>query len=86
MSERIKFMTAKMNKKPLKIHDITGVVKQLIALGLVNEKQKSYLRRDKETTGQQYTNLNDNQISLRITVDDITNSLRNDALFGQLLD
>jgi hypothetical protein len=83
--ERLKGMTTKLGKKFLPIREVEQLLKQILALGIASAKPRNYLKKEKEESGIN-TNVKDTQISLKITIDDLTNALKDDSLMGKFLD
>jgi hypothetical protein len=87
VQERMKGMMTKLGRKCLSAQECQQLLKQLIALGLVTEKPRTYLKKEKEAqTSSHITQVRDSQIFLKITIDDITNSVKNDPLTSGFVD
>ena len=88
----MKTMMANLGRQAIQFKDTKNIIKQLIGLGLIQEKPRQIMK--KETSAKEksasnfnyYANVSDSQLFLRVTVDDLTNSLKNDTFLSKFLD
>jgi len=78
-------MMNNLGRKPIHHLEIKQIFNQLISLGLVIGKQKALLKKETPTSSRPI-NIMDTQVSLKISLDDITNALKDDALITKYID
>lgn len=78
-------MLNNLGRKPTPHSETKQIFGQLVSLGLAQGKSKAMLKKDSHTTGRM-SNIMDIQISLKISLDDVTNALRNDELMAKYAD
>ena len=85
MQDRLKGMLNNLGRKPLHHTETKQIFSQLVSLGLVLGKQKALLKKDATTSGRA-VNIMDTQVSLKVSLDDITNAMKDDGLVTKYVD
>ncbi len=86
VQDRLKGMLNNLGRKPVHHSETKQIFNQLIALGLVSGKSKPLLKKDAHTSTSRAINIMDIQILLKISLDDITNALKDDGLISKYTD
>ena len=86
VQDRLKGMMNNLGRRPLHHAETKQVFNQLVSLGLVTGKSKSLIKKESQTSSGRLTNIVDTQLSLKISLDDITNALKDDALSNKYTD
>ena len=82
VQDRLKGMMNNLGRRPLHHAETKQIFNQLVSLGLVTGKSKSLI---KSSSGR-IANIVDTQLCLKISLDDITNALKDDELSNKYTD
>jgi len=86
VQDRLRGMLNNLGRKTLHHTETKQIFSQLVSLGLVEGKQKALLKKESQTSSGRALNIMDTQISLKVSLDDITNAMKDDGLLTKYVD